>query len=69
VVGLGDTARFANLGHHPVGGGRIGAFTLRGTAEIVDQNLGAMPGEQQRMGPAQSATGTGDDHDLILELH
>ena len=69
VVGFGDPARFANLGHHTVGRRGIGAFALGGTAEIVDQHLGPVSGEQQRMGPAQSAAGTGDDHDLILELH
>jgi hypothetical protein len=28
-----------------------------------------VPGEQQRMRPAQAATGTGDDHDFIFETH
>jgi len=69
MVGFGDTAGFADLCDHTVGRRRIGALALGGTAEIVDQHFGPVPGEQQRMGPAQPAAGTGDDHDLILELH
>jgi len=69
MIGFGDAAGFANLSHHAVGGRGTGAFALGGTAQVVDQHFRAMSGEQQRMGTAQPAAGTGDDHDLILKLH
>ena len=69
MVGLGRTARFTDLSHNTVGGRGIRAFALGRAAEVVDQHFGPVPGKQQRMGTAQPAAGTGDDHDLILELH
>ncbi|CNL06658.1 Uncharacterised protein [Mycobacterium tuberculosis] len=69
MVGFGDTAGLADFSNHPVGSRGIGALALGGTAQIIDQHFSPVFGEQQRMSPAQSAAGTGDDHDLILELH
>ncbi|MNI30258.1 hypothetical protein D3C73_840990 [compost metagenome] len=69
VVGLGDAAGLANVRYHAGGGRGAGAFALGRAAQVVDQNPGALFGEQQRMRPSQAATGTGNDHDFIFEAH
>jgi hypothetical protein len=37
------------------------------TAEIVDDHLGAVTGQLERVTPADAVTGTGDDRDLAIE--
>ncbi|MNN62725.1 hypothetical protein D3C81_1780510 [compost metagenome] len=69
VVGHGSAAGLTNLCHHAVGGRGVGAFTLRGTTQVVDYHPGTLPGEQQCMGPSQAAARTSDDHDFIFEAH
>ncbi|MNI35925.1 hypothetical protein D3C73_899620 [compost metagenome] len=69
VVGFGNAARFANLGHHPVCGRSVGTFALSRSAKVVDQHFGALLREQQCVGTPQATTGPGDDHDFIFEAH
>ncbi|MNN75499.1 hypothetical protein D3C81_1918060 [compost metagenome] len=69
VVGFGNAAGLTDFRHYTVSGRSVGAFTLGRAAEIVDQHFGALFGEQQRVGPSQATTGTGDDHDFIFETH
>jgi len=44
---------------------RAGAIAR--SAEVVDHHLGAAPREFERIGLAQTAAGTGDDGNLVLE--
>ncbi len=69
MVGFGNTAGLADFRHYAVGSRSIGALALRRATEIVDQHFGAVPGEQQRMGTPEAATGAGDNHDFIFETH
>ena len=39
----------------------------RAAAEVVDHHLGAALAEQQRVGPADAASGAGDDRDPVVE--
>ena len=45
----------------------IAAGAVGGAAEVVDHDLGALRGEQQRVLAADAATGTGDDGDATVE--
>ncbi|MNM79510.1 hypothetical protein D3C81_914430 [compost metagenome] len=67
VVGHCHAAGLADFRHHAVGGGGAGALAMGAATEVVDHHLGAVPGEQQRMGAAETAAGSGDDHDLVVE--
>ncbi|MNI48149.1 hypothetical protein D3C73_1027030 [compost metagenome] len=69
VVGHGSAARFANFVDHAVCRRGVGTFALGRAAEVIDQHLGPLFGEQQCVRPSQAATRTGDDHDFIFETH
>src|SRR5690606_23451140 len=45
----------------------VGAFALGAAAQVVDHYLGAMLGEQQRVGAADTAAGAGDDDHLVFK--
>jgi hypothetical protein len=67
TIGDGFAAGRDNLRHHLFGGLRIAAATVQRAAQVVDHHLGAQLGQQQRMRPAQSATGTCHNCDFVLE--
>jgi|GEM_PF-3850608 len=67
VVGHCRTAGLADLLDHQIGRRAAGAFTLSAAAQIIDQHLGTMTGEQQRMGAAEAATGAGHYYNLVFE--
>ncbi|MNF73119.1 hypothetical protein D3C84_551140 [compost metagenome] len=69
MVGDGGTASLANLGYYAVSRAGVGPLALRRAAKIVDQHVGPLPGEQQRMGPSQAAARPRHDHDFIFEAH
>ena len=50
-----------------LGGPGIGARSVGGAAEIVDDDGGALTGEQQRLGAADASTRARDDGDLPVE--
>ena len=66
VVGGRPAARVPDLGDDLVGHRRAGAGTVAGSAEVVDDDAGALPGQGQRVFTAQSPAGSGDDDDAIL---
>ena len=66
VVGHRTAARLADLGDDVVGHGRTGAGAVAGTAEVVHDDAGALPGEGQGVVTPQSPAGSGDDDDTIL---
>src|SRR6185312_16136866 len=63
VLGVGDglAAGCRDLVHDLLGGsGVAGSAAVTGPADVVDDDLGALFGEEQRMRPADAATGTSD---------
>ena len=66
VVGHRTAAGVLDLLDHLVGHVVAGAGAVTGTAEIVDDDAGALFGERQRIFAAESASGPGDDDDAIL---
>ena len=67
AVGDGLAAQRLDLGDDLVGdlGGR--ALAGAGGAEVVDHDLGALPGELEGVGAADAATRSGDDRDASFE--
>ena len=55
------------LGSDLLGGSLIAALAVVRSSEVVDDHLGALLGEQQRVLPADPASGTGDDRDSSVE--
>ena len=66
VVGDGAAARVLDLLDHLVGHVVAGAGAVSRTAEVVDDDAGALFGERQRVLTPQSAACSGDDDDAIL---
>ena len=68
VVGDGRPAGVAD-GVHDLIGGVVGAIPLArdGSAEVVDDDLGALGGEEERLAAADAPAGAGDDRDAALE--
>ena len=66
VVGDGPAAGVLDLVDHFVGHVVAGAGAVARTAEVVDDDAGALAGERQRVLAPQSAAGSGDDDDAIL---
>ncbi len=66
VVGDRAAAGVLDLLDHLVGHGRSGAGAVAGTAEVVDDDAGALLGERQRILASESASGPGDDDDAVL---
>ena len=58
---------FLNLLDHLFGRCGIGAGAVGGDAGIVDHDLGAFSGAQQRDLPPDAAAGAGDDDDFVLQ--
>ena len=46
-----------------------GNYEIDRAAEVIDHHLGATGGQQQRMGAAETAAGTGDYGDFAIESH
>ena len=69
VVGVGDrmASQRTDLGSDLLGGSLIAALAVVRPAEVVDDHLGALLGEQQRVLPTDPASGTGDDRDSSVE--
>ena len=69
VVVVGD--RLATGGDDLVddllGGRRVGASPVRVAAEVVDDDLGALPGEKEGVLPTDASSRAGDDGDATLE--
>ena len=57
-----------DLVDHLLGRTLVGALAARLAAEIVDDDRGALGGEEQRLRPPDPATRTRDDRDLAVEL-
>jgi hypothetical protein len=45
-----------------------GSGTVAAAAEVVHHDFGATAGELQRVGFAEAASRTGDDHDFVFEF-
>ena len=67
VVGHRGAAGGSDFRHHLVRRRGTGAFAMGAAAEVVDHHPGAMLREQQGVGAAKAAAGSGDDHDLVVE--
>ena len=57
-----------DLGDDLLGGRGVGARALGRAAEVVDDDLGALGGEQERVLPPDAAAGSGDDGHPAVEL-
>jgi hypothetical protein len=66
VVGHRAAASFLDLGDHLVGHRMSGTRAVARTAEVIDDDAGALLGERQRILASESASGPGDDDDAIL---
>ena len=58
--------RVADLRNDLVGHRRSGACAIAGSAQVIDDDAGAFPGEGQGVFTAQSPAGSRDDDDAIL---
>ena len=69
VVAVDDrlAAQRHDLGDDFAGRAVVRAGTVVGAAEVVDDDLGALGGEQQRVLATDAAPGSGDDRDASLE--
>ena len=67
VVGDRRAARGDHLVDHLLGGTVVLACTGPVPAEVVDDNAGAFGAQQQRLGPSDSPTGSGDDRHFPVE--
>ena len=69
VVGVGDglAAHGLDLVDDLLGGRAVVARAVDGAAEVVDDDLGALGGEQQRVLAADAAARAGDDGDASVE--
>ena len=67
VVGDGLAAVAANDLRHFLGGPLVGALAPDRAAQVVDDDLGTLLGEQQRLAPPDAVPGTGDDRDLPVD--
>ena len=68
VAGDGLAAHRRDLVDDLLGRRRVGAGAVGAAAEVVDDDLGALAGEQQRVLPADAPAGPGDDGDPAVEL-
>jgi hypothetical protein len=66
IVGGRTATRVADLGDDLVGHRRASAGAVAGSAEVIDYDAGALPGEGKGVFTTQSSTGSGDDDDAIL---
>ena len=67
VVGDGLAAAALDDVDDLVGGRLVGTLAGDRAAEVVDDDLGAVVGEHDRLAPPDAAAGTGDDRDLAVE--
>ena len=69
-VGDGLAAHRDDLVGHLLGGRAVGALAVGVPAEVVDDHLGALGGEEQRVLAAEPASGPGDDrHATVQRAH
>ncbi|MGY3360546.1 hypothetical protein ACVWZK_007209 [Bradyrhizobium sp. GM0.4] len=66
-IGDGGAAALLDLLDHFLGGRGAGASAVRGDAGIVDDDLGALAGAEQRDFAPDAAACAGDDDDLVLQ--
>ncbi len=70
VTGHGFTAQILYFLNDLIRRGRRSlSFAVPVAAEIVDNHLGAPPGQFQGIGTSQTAAGTGDDRDATVEAN
>ena len=69
AVGVGNRSTTCGLDlfHHLQCCFAVGTFTLGAAAQIVDDDLGAMFGEQQGVGTANTTASAGYDNDLVFK--
>jgi len=67
VVGDGFAAALLDDVDDLVGGALVGSFAGDGATEVVDDHLGPVVGEHDRLAAANAVAGTGDDGDFAVE--